>query len=100
MTALAPIVRAVARHDRALADQVRRASSSVVLNIAEAERSDAGNARARFHTAAGSANETRAALRVAVAWGYVAVEGAGEAEALLDRVAAMLCRLLHPRGTP
>jgi four helix bundle protein len=49
---LRPIVRKVAARDRNLADQLRRAASSMLLNIAEAEGSDAGNARARLHTAA------------------------------------------------
>ena len=59
--ALRPLVPRIARHDRSLADQLRRAASSVVLNLAEMERSDAGNARARLCTAAGSLSETRAA---------------------------------------
>ena len=68
---LAPIVDAVRRRDRSLADQLRRAAQSVVLNVAEARGSDAGNARARFATACGSAKETRAALHIAADWGYL-----------------------------
>jgi four helix bundle protein len=76
-----------------LGEQLRRALSSVVLNIAEANRSEGGLRLSRFSTAAGSTSESRAALRVAIAWGYV-LEGEIEAgEALLDRVAAMLHRL-------
>ena len=41
---------------------------SMVLNIGEAQYSDPGNRRSRFYTAAGSANETRSALRLAIAW--------------------------------
>jgi four helix bundle protein len=65
---LAPLMPLVQRQDRELASQLRRAASSIVLNIAESEYSDPGNRRARLFTAAGSANESRAALRVAVAW--------------------------------
>ena len=72
VAALRPLVARIRRHDRSLADQLVRAATSVALNIAEADYSDPGNRRARFFTAAGSANETRAALRVAVAWGYFA----------------------------
>ena len=75
----------------------RRAASSIVLNIAEGARSNGGNARARFHTAAGSTSETRAALQLAAAWGYVTPAATGEVERLLDRVAAMLWGLTHPR---
>ena len=95
--ALAPIVRTVARHDKSLADQMRRASSSIVLNVAEAEGNDGGTARARFHTAAGSTKETRAALELAIAWGYVTAARPEEADTLLDKTAAQLWRLLHPR---
>lgn len=93
VAALRPLVARIKRYDRSLADQLVRAASSVALNIAEAEYSDAGNRRARFFTAAGSANESLAALRVAVAWGYFAQPEAEAAEALLRRVLAMLWRL-------
>jgi four helix bundle protein len=66
-----------------------RAASSVALNIAEGECSDPGNKRARFFTAAGSANETLAALRVAIAWGYFPAADADAAAALAGRVVAM-----------
>ena len=71
------------------ADQLRRALSSIPLNIAEAN----GNRVARFSTALGSTREARAALRVAVAWGYVRDSDVAAGDALLDRVAAMLHRL-------
>lgn len=92
-----PLVARIARHDRSLADQLRRALSSVALNVAEAEYSDPGTQRARFHTATGSASEARSAVAVAVAWGYVAEAEVADALALLDRVVAMLWRLVHPK---
>jgi four helix bundle protein len=90
---LRPVARRIKRQDRSLADQLVRAASSVALNVAEADYSDAGNKRARLFTAAGSANETRAALRVAVAWGYCELKQAEAAHALVDRVIAMLWKL-------
>lgn len=90
---LGPVLERVAQRDRALADQLRRALASVVLNIAEGERSSGGNARLRFATAAGSNAETRAALRLAAAWGYVPHERVSAIDQRLDRVAAMLWRL-------
>jgi four helix bundle protein len=95
IAALRPVVVRIKRCDRSLADQLVRAASSVALNIAEAELSDAGNRRARFFTAAGSANEALAALRVAAAWGYVAAAEAEPASALLRRVVGMLWGLTH-----
>jgi len=97
VVALRPIVTQLSRHDPDLSKQLRRAASSIVLNLAEAERSDPGNSRARLHSAAGSTAESRAALCLAVAWGYVGAGHTARAEELLDRVAAMLFRLTHPR---
>ncbi len=90
---LRPVVLRVARLDRDLASQLRRALSSVSLNIAEGDGSSGGNRALRFSTALGSTREARAALRVAVAWGYVAPADIDAGEEMLDRVAAMLHRL-------
>ncbi len=67
-----PIVAAINRRDRDLASQLRRALSSVGLNVAEGLGTRSGNARLRFETALGSLREARAGVRIAVAWGYVA----------------------------
>jgi four helix bundle protein len=91
--ALKPLVPRIRRNDRSLADQIVRAASSIALNIAEAQYSDPGNRRARFYSAAGSANETRSALRVAIAWGYFAEPDAAGAAALLHRIVPMLWKL-------
>ncbi len=90
---LRPVVAAIRRLDRDLEDQLRRALTSISLNIAEGNGSRGGNRVARFSTALGSACEARAALRVAVAWGYVSPADIAAGDALLDRVAAMLHRL-------
>jgi four helix bundle protein len=90
---LRPVVARIRQCDRDLGEQIRRALSSVALNIGEACGTEGGNRAARFSTAAGSNAEVRAALRVAVAWGYVSVSQLEAGEQLLDRVAAMLYRL-------
>jgi four helix bundle protein len=59
--ALVPLMSRIKQRDKALADQLSRAASSIALNIGEAEFSDPGNRRARLFTAAGSAGETRIA---------------------------------------
>jgi four helix bundle protein len=68
------VTKVIRGHDRDLADQLRRAATSIALNLAEADGNAGGNRRNRLHTALGSLREVRAALRVAVAFEYVAAE--------------------------
>ena len=95
MTALRPVVEGLAKRNRSLADQVRRAAASVPLNLAESNRRAGQDRIQHFRIAAGSAAAVRAALQVAWAWGDA--EPCPMAEALLDRLLAMLWRLTHPR---
>ena len=88
---LRPIVDIIARRDRALADQIRRAASSVALNLAEGAGSSGGNRRARYETALGSTQEVRVALEVAAAWGYV--EPRPDLDDALDHIAARAYKL-------
>ncbi len=90
---LRPVVARIRVADRDLGEQLRRALSSIALNIAEGNRSQGGHRVARFSTAAGSTAESRTALRLAVAWGHVCAGDILPGEELLDRVAAMLHRL-------
>ena len=64
-----PTIEVVARHDRDLASQLRRALSSIALNVAEGFGSNAGNRRLRFDSARGSLYEAVAGIRIAAAWG-------------------------------
>ena len=86
---LAPLLHTIREQDKSLADQLKRAAQSVVLNIAEGRGSDAGNARARFSTACGSAKEVRAALNVASDWGYIETQRASHLDEKLDEVCAI-----------
>ena len=97
ISALAPLVTAVARRDRALASQLRRAASSIPLNLAEGWALEAGNKKTRYLSALGSAREVAAVLEVARRWGYISGAKASSALELLDRVSAMTYRLIHPR---
>ena len=67
-----PTIAVVGRVDRDLASQIRRATSSIGLNVSEAFGAQAGNSRVRFETARGSLYEMEAGLLMAEAWGYVA----------------------------
>ena len=88
---LGPVVAAVARHDGDLARQMRRAASSIVLNIAEAQGARDGNGRQRLRTALGSAHETRSAVELAITWGFTKPDA--ELVDALDRIAATLHEL-------
>lgn len=90
---LRPVVERIRRADRDLGEQLRSALSSVSLNISEGNQSQGGHRIARFSTAAGSNAESRTALKVAVAWGYIDSSDIEAGDALLDQVAAMLYRL-------
>ena len=95
VTSLRELVPRLEQSDRELADQMRRAASSVVLNLAEGQRSAKGNKQKHYAIAHGSANEVKAALELARAWGWI-----DEARApceILDRLLALLWRLTHPR---
>jgi four helix bundle protein len=65
------IVAVIEKRDPDLGRQLRRASSSVVLNMAEGSGSFGRVRTVRYRTALGSARETLACLRVAEACGYV-----------------------------
>src|SRR5262245_39506289 len=87
----------VQQHDRDLARQMRRACSSVPLNMQEGLYSRGGSRVARFHDSMGSAKETMAGLHVCVAARYL---GKTEVEVDLqriDQVVAGLYRLCHRR---
>ena len=65
------VVAAIERRDADLARQLKRAGSSVLLNLAEGSGSAGGVRMARYRTALGSARETLACLETAEAWDYV-----------------------------
>jgi four helix bundle protein len=94
--ALQPILRAVKRHDRDLAEQMRTAASSITLNIAEGARSTGGNQRQRYESAHGSAHEVKGALDLSDACGYV--DNIDVAKKILDRQLALLWGLTHSRN--
>src|SRR5678816_3499887 len=86
--ALRPVVVQLRRYSPDAADQVERAASSIVLNLAEGGRRNGRDPRRFFDMAHGSAGEIRGALDLADAWGWE-VESA-QARALLDRELALL----------
>jgi four helix bundle protein len=68
---LRPVIRAIEKHDRDLARQLKAASSSILLNSCEASGSRAGTRTERHHNAFGSACESTGCVYAAIAHGYV-----------------------------
>lgn len=76
-----------------LADQLRRAASSITLNFCEGcGKSSVRDRRRYFLSARGSANEVAAILDVALAWGAIGLRHHGEAVEFASHLAAMLSR--------
>jgi len=71
ISALRPLLAQIERRDRDLGRQLRRASSSVALNLAEGMYSRGELRTARYHSALGSMRESYSCLEVAQAFGYV-----------------------------
>ena len=80
----------VARHDRDLALQMKRASTSTALNGSEGIWANAGKRRSRLEDAVNSARETLMALRIARACGYLPAAEADAAVAQVDSVIRVL----------
>ena len=91
---VAPVLETLPRGNAGLADQLRRASISIPLNIAEAAGKVGEADRARFYAIArGSAMECGAILDVCRALGLIDEVMANGGKALLVRVVAMLTKM-------
>jgi four helix bundle protein len=66
-----PVIEAIERRDPDLGRQMRRAASSVALNVSEGMYSRGRNRGARYNSAMGSMRETLSCIEVGVALGYV-----------------------------
>ena len=80
------------RHDPKLADELRRATTSIALNTAEGSGRSGRSGPHHYDIAYGSKREVEAAILIAQAWGYVAEEEAAKALEIADRLGAMLWR--------
>jgi four helix bundle protein len=96
--ALRPVVAQLRKHSPDAADQVERAASSIVYNLAEGRRRGGRDPKRFFDMAHGSAGEIRGALDVADAWGWrVDCE---QARAILDRELSLLFGLTRRSRMP
>lgn len=89
ITALVPLVARIEQCDRDLGRQLRKAASSVSLNLGEGRRRTGRDRIHLWRVADGSAEETRVCLHVAAAWGYIDVADADKALALADQILAI-----------
>ena len=89
-----PLLAQIERRDRDLGRQLRRASSSVALNLGEGMYSRGELRTARYHTALGSMRESWSCLEVAQAFGYVCTLDASVV-AQVNRIIGTLVRLVE-----
>lgn len=92
---LRKLLPAIRRKDVKLHNQLRDAGSSISLNIGEGNRRTGRDKIFLWSVASGSAEEVRTGLRSALAWGYVPEGTCNEALELIDRLQAMLWKLMH-----
>ncbi len=88
---LRPVIAEIETHDKDLARQLKRASTSIALNCSEGSGSHGGTRRERYRNALGSARESGACLDAALALGYVEALDAGLLDKL-DHVRAVLVK--------
>ena len=94
---LVPVETRIRRKSASLAKQLADASESISLNLGESRRRRDGDQRRHWEMAAGSASEVTTALQIAVVKQYITAEEHASVEEMLDRVRAMLWRLVHRR---
>jgi four helix bundle protein len=94
--ALRPVVAQLRQHSAEAADQVERAASSIVLNLAEGYRRHGRDPRRFYVMAQGSASEVLGALDLAEAWGWEIQSE--RARVLLDRELGLLWGLTRRDG--
>ena len=88
------IAAAIEKRDPDLARQLRRALTSVCLNIGEAKHRTARMQRSKFAIAYGEANEVKCILECAQDLGYVTEGDTEAAWETADHVAATLYKLI------
>jgi four helix bundle protein len=99
VASLARVERLIRRRSSGLADQIERASGSIAANLGEGNRRQGRDRLHFFRIAAGSADETRMHLRVAMARGWITGRDAAPSLDLIDQELAILWRLTQTLST-
>ena len=95
IVSLRDVVARIRRHNSRIADQIVESASSCAANLAEGNRRVGKDRLHFFRIAAGSADETRAHLRVAMGWGWVTDNEVEHSLKLIDRELALTWKLTH-----
>lgn len=93
---LAPLVTRIARHDRDLGRQLRRASNAVALNCAEGMYARDGSRRQAYGVALREMRESYAAIEIGMRLGYIP-RLAPAFEDKIQKIIGTLVRLAMPR---
>jgi|SRR6476619_4235742 len=91
----APLSESVPKGYAALGDQLRRASSSIPLNLAEGTGKFDKDARRFYAIARGSALECAAIVDVFKTLGILHNDAYDKSQVLLDRIVAMLTKMIR-----
>jgi four helix bundle protein len=87
------VVPVIKKHDADLAKQIRRAASSVTLNINEGSKRRGEDRLYLYSVAAGSANEVLAGLDTAEAWGWIGA--VPDVRETYDHMLGILWKVIH-----
>lgn len=95
--ALQTIIQRLERRNPAMARQLVNAASSAALNLAEGAKRRGKDQVHHYRIAAGSASEARVAVEVSRSLGWLDGLDLSDIDALFDRQAAVIYRLVNPR---
>ena len=103
--AMGPVIAKVKKRDPDLSNQLKRAVTSIPLNLSEGAQRQGKDRIQLYRVAAGSAAEVGTALSIAVSWTLLTDGDIETVNRLLDRLRALLWRLLEanqdrPRSNP
>ena len=90
---LRPLLPLIKRHDADLAKQIRKAASSVTLNLNEGSRRRGEDRIYLYSVAAGSAGEVLAGLDTSDAWGWT--NGAPDVRETYDHMLGILWKIMN-----
>jgi len=95
----AEIIKHIPRGQSHLSDQLRRASTSMAFNTGEGAGEFAKKEKARFYRMAlRSTTESASIVDVVFGFGFIGTDLYDQAERILDRIVAMLTKLVQRHG--